>query len=111
MSVKKKKDVENGLSYGDDNKADLSGNMLSMCVCPGCPCKKKHKTAASKECVWHNQISNVNNNDVPHALKEISLNYSPASVHDVAEVLLEKIRERGGMSMSTDDAAGLLKTE
>eukprot|EP00957_Ditylum_brightwellii_P113868 8680892-Ditylum_brightwellii.AAC.1 len=29
---KTKKDVENGLSYGDDNKADLSGNMLSMCI-------------------------------------------------------------------------------
>jgi hypothetical protein len=48
---------------------------------------------------------------VPHTLKQISLNYSPASVHDFAEVLLEKMRARGGMAMSTDDAAGLLETE
>ena len=53
----------------------------------------------------------MNNKDVPHELKQISLNYSPASVHDVAEVLSEKMCERGGMLMSTDDAAGLLETE
>eukprot|EP00957_Ditylum_brightwellii_P068647 5211689-Ditylum_brightwellii.AAC.1 len=64
-----KKDAENGLLYSDDNKADFSGNMLSMCICSGCPGKKKDKTAASKECVWHNKLSNVKNNDVPEALK------------------------------------------
>eukprot|EP00957_Ditylum_brightwellii_P136327 10396891-Ditylum_brightwellii.AAC.1 len=37
---KTKKDVENGLSYGNNNKADLSGNMLLTCICPGCPGKK-----------------------------------------------------------------------
>ena len=72
---------------------------------------RKNTRPQHQKSVRHNQISNVNNKDVPHALKQISLNYSPASVHDVAEVLLEKMRERGGMSMSTDDAAGLLETE
>eukprot|EP00957_Ditylum_brightwellii_P203620 15335485-Ditylum_brightwellii.AAC.1 len=56
---KTKKGVENGLSYGNDNKADLSRNMLSICICPGCPRKKKHKIASSKECVWHNKLSSV----------------------------------------------------
>eukprot|EP00957_Ditylum_brightwellii_P080758 6142466-Ditylum_brightwellii.AAC.1 len=92
---KTKKGVENGLLYGDDNKADLSRNMLSICICPGCPRKKKHKTVASKECGWHNTISNVKNKDVPQALKQISLHCSPVSVHNVVEVLLEKIHERG----------------
>eukprot|EP00957_Ditylum_brightwellii_P112859 8604803-Ditylum_brightwellii.AAC.1 len=92
--------MKNELLYGDDNKVDLSGNMIS-----------KHKSAASKECMWHNKISNVKNKDVTQALKQISLYYSPASVHDAAEVLLEKMHERGGISMSTDDAVGLLETE
>eukprot|EP00957_Ditylum_brightwellii_P013804 1039920-Ditylum_brightwellii.AAC.1 len=85
--------------------------MLSTCICPGCSGKKKHKTVASKECVQHNKISNVKKKDVPQALKQIPLHYSPASVNDAAEMLLEKMRERGRMLMSTDDAAGLLKTE
>ena len=45
---KTKKDVENGLLYGDDNKADLSGNMLSTCVCPGCPGKKNTRPQHQK---------------------------------------------------------------
>eukprot|EP00957_Ditylum_brightwellii_P201609 15326399-Ditylum_brightwellii.AAC.1 len=35
----------------------------------------------------------------------------PASVHDVVEVLLEKLCGRGGISVSTDHAPDLLKTE
>jgi hypothetical protein len=61
--------VENGLLYGDDNKADLSGSIISTCISPGCPRKKKHKTSSSKEC------------------------------DDVAKVLLEKLCRRGGISV------------
>eukprot|EP00957_Ditylum_brightwellii_P183508 13978591-Ditylum_brightwellii.AAC.1 len=82
---KTKKDVKNGLSYGNGKKADLSGNMLLTCICLGCPRKKKHKTASSKECVWHNKPSNVKNKDVPQELKQLAINFLPASVHDVVE--------------------------
>eukprot|EP00957_Ditylum_brightwellii_P022974 1734018-Ditylum_brightwellii.AAC.1 len=85
--------------------------MLSTCICPGCPGKKKHKTASSRECVWHNKLSNLKNNDVPQALKQVAINFLPANVHDVAKVLLEKLCGRGEISVSTDDAADLLKTE
>eukprot|EP00957_Ditylum_brightwellii_P048630 3690403-Ditylum_brightwellii.AAC.1 len=39
------------------------------------------------------------------------MDFLPASVHDVTEVLLEKLHRRGGILMSTDDAVDLLETE
>eukprot|EP00957_Ditylum_brightwellii_P009117 689416-Ditylum_brightwellii.AAC.1 len=78
---------------------------------PRLPRKEKHKTASSKELIWHNKLSNVKNKDMPHALKQLEIDFLPASAHDVAEVLLEKLCSRGGISVSTDDAADLLKTE
>eukprot|EP00957_Ditylum_brightwellii_P085262 6484428-Ditylum_brightwellii.AAC.1 len=45
---KKTKRCENGLSYGDDSKEDLSRTMLSVCACTGCSKKEKHKTTSSK---------------------------------------------------------------
>eukprot|EP00957_Ditylum_brightwellii_P063392 4811591-Ditylum_brightwellii.AAC.1 len=108
---KTKKDVENGFLYSDDNKADLSRNMLSTCICPGCPRKKKHKTKSSKECIWHNKLSHLKNKDMPGALKQFAMDFLPASVHDVAEVLFEKLCGRGGIPVSNDDTADLLETE
>eukprot|EP00957_Ditylum_brightwellii_P014531 1094101-Ditylum_brightwellii.AAC.1 len=48
---------------------------------------------------------------MPWALKQPEINVLPANLHDVAEVLLEKLCGRGGISVSTDDAADLLKAE
>ena len=45
--AKVKKDQEDGHGYGDDKGCNLSGEMISMCMCPGCPGKKNHKTAKS----------------------------------------------------------------
>eukprot|EP00957_Ditylum_brightwellii_P167779 12772362-Ditylum_brightwellii.AAC.1 len=56
-------------------------------------------------------MSNVKIKDVLQALKQKSLHFSPASVHDDAEVLLEKLHKKRGMLMLTDDAVGLLETE
>eukprot|EP00957_Ditylum_brightwellii_P013259 1000053-Ditylum_brightwellii.AAC.1 len=55
---KVKQEVEAGIAYGNNNKADLIGDMVSSCACPGCPGEKKHKTANAKTCVWHNKLSN-----------------------------------------------------
>eukprot|EP00957_Ditylum_brightwellii_P149682 11398534-Ditylum_brightwellii.AAC.1 len=44
-----KKDQEDVRGYGDDKGCNLSGEMISTCVCPGCPDKKNHKTAKSQE--------------------------------------------------------------
>eukprot|EP00957_Ditylum_brightwellii_P168504 12826352-Ditylum_brightwellii.AAC.1 len=35
-----KKDKEDGHGYGDDKGCNLSSEMISTCVCPGCPGKK-----------------------------------------------------------------------
>jgi hypothetical protein len=102
---KQKKDIEAGLAYGDDNKADLGGNMVSSCKCPGCPRTKNHKTAQSKNCLWHNKLIGVKNNDVPATLAHITSNYSPATVYDVAELLLRKLEERNGAAMSVAEAS------
>eukprot|EP00957_Ditylum_brightwellii_P032028 2428525-Ditylum_brightwellii.AAC.1 len=77
--------------------------MLSICICPGCPGKKKHKTTASKECVWYNKLSNVKNKDVPQALKQLAIDFLPTSVHDVAEVLLEKKNSNCSNKNSSQD--------
>ena len=45
--AKVKKDQEDGRRYGDDKGCNLSGEMISTCMCPGCPGKKNHKTAKS----------------------------------------------------------------
>eukprot|EP00957_Ditylum_brightwellii_P027621 2087967-Ditylum_brightwellii.AAC.2 len=63
-----KKGIEEGIAYGDDNKTDLGGNMVSIFACPGCPRKKKHKTATSKECMWHKKLTGIKHKDVPHSL-------------------------------------------
>eukprot|EP00957_Ditylum_brightwellii_P000688 54135-Ditylum_brightwellii.AAC.1 len=66
-----KKDEENGLVYGNSYMADLSKNMLPTCICSGCPGKKKHKTTLSKQCAWHNKLSNLKNKDMPEALEHL----------------------------------------
>eukprot|EP00957_Ditylum_brightwellii_P157206 11964202-Ditylum_brightwellii.AAC.1 len=80
---KTKKDVENGLVYGNGNMADLIRNMLN----------------------------NVKNKDVSGALKQLAMEFLPANAHDVADVLLEKLCRRGGRLMSTDGVVDLLGTE
>eukprot|EP00957_Ditylum_brightwellii_P211248 15365948-Ditylum_brightwellii.AAC.1 len=45
--AKAKKDQEDGHGYGDDKGCNLSDEIISTCVCPGCPGKKNHKTAKS----------------------------------------------------------------
>eukprot|EP00957_Ditylum_brightwellii_P176138 13412029-Ditylum_brightwellii.AAC.2 len=72
---------------------------------------KKNKKSSSKGCDWHNKLNNVKNKDVPGALKQLAIDFSPTSVHDVAEVLLEKLCRRGGISVSTDDVEDLLKAK
>eukprot|EP00957_Ditylum_brightwellii_P136745 10427475-Ditylum_brightwellii.AAC.1 len=57
--------------------------MLSTSIYPGCLRKKKHKTASSKECAWHDKLSNVKNKDAPGALKLLAADFLPASNHDV----------------------------
>eukprot|EP00957_Ditylum_brightwellii_P133697 10193819-Ditylum_brightwellii.AAC.2 len=85
--------------------------MLSTCIFPGYPGKKKHKTTSSRECIWNNKLCNVKNKDVSESLKQITINFLHASAHDVVEVLLEKLYNRGEILMLTDDVADLLKTE
>eukprot|EP00957_Ditylum_brightwellii_P076306 5800110-Ditylum_brightwellii.AAC.1 len=57
--AKANKDLEDGKGYGDDKDCNLDGNMISTCECPGCPGKKNHKTAKSKECSWHQKFIGV----------------------------------------------------
>eukprot|EP00957_Ditylum_brightwellii_P004258 324082-Ditylum_brightwellii.AAC.1 len=45
--AKAKKDQEDGRGYGDDKGCNLSGEMISTYVYPGCSGKKNHKTAKS----------------------------------------------------------------
>eukprot|EP00957_Ditylum_brightwellii_P059181 4491583-Ditylum_brightwellii.AAC.1 len=47
--AKVKKDQKDGHRYGDDKGCNLSSDMISTCVCPGCPGKKNHKIAKSQE--------------------------------------------------------------
>ena len=107
--TKIKKDIEKGLAYGDDNKADLGGNMVSSWKCPGCPGTKNHKTAASKQCVWHNKLTDVKNNKVPDVLAELTIQFLPATVYDVAEVLLKEFQQRNGAAMSRSDASAFCR--
>ena len=95
--AKQKKEIKDGITYGKDNKADLGGNMVSTCVCAGCPGKKKHKTATSKECVWHNKFVDVNNKQIPDMLQRFAAKYSPKGHLDVADLLLESLATRGTM--------------
>ena len=37
--AKVKKDQQDEHDYGDGKGCNLSGDMISTCVCPGCPCK------------------------------------------------------------------------
>eukprot|EP00957_Ditylum_brightwellii_P112715 8591889-Ditylum_brightwellii.AAC.1 len=99
-----KKEIEEEISYGDDNKADLGGNMVSTCACPGCHRKKNHKTAASKECTWYNKLTGIKHKYVLHSLEQLAHKISPASVFDMAEALLMKLHEKGAvtMDMATD---------
>eukprot|EP00957_Ditylum_brightwellii_P170198 12956251-Ditylum_brightwellii.AAC.1 len=60
--------------------------MVSTCVCTGCPGKKEHKTASSKECVWHKKFVNVNTKDIPNTLQQFTAKYSPKGHLDVADL-------------------------
>eukprot|EP00957_Ditylum_brightwellii_P161849 12323169-Ditylum_brightwellii.AAC.1 len=53
----------------------------------------------------------MKNKDVPQALDQLAIDFLTASVHDVVEVLLEKLCDRRGIFVSTDDAVNLLKAE
>eukprot|EP00957_Ditylum_brightwellii_P188185 14326352-Ditylum_brightwellii.AAC.1 len=48
-----KKDAENELSYGNNNKADLSGNTLLTCIYPSCPGKKNTSLHHQRMCLTH----------------------------------------------------------
>eukprot|EP00957_Ditylum_brightwellii_P203472 15334759-Ditylum_brightwellii.AAC.1 len=71
-----KKKIEEGIAYGDD-KEDLDNNMVITCVYPGCPRKKKHKIAASKEYMRHNKLTCIKHKDVPHELKNLAHSHLP----------------------------------
>eukprot|EP00957_Ditylum_brightwellii_P141782 10802753-Ditylum_brightwellii.AAC.1 len=51
--VKTKRDLDDQKCYGDETKTSIDGDMISSCKCLGFPGKKNHKTAKSKEFIWH----------------------------------------------------------
>eukprot|EP00957_Ditylum_brightwellii_P030455 2306277-Ditylum_brightwellii.AAC.1 len=70
--AKTKKDLEDGKGYCDDKGCDLDDNMISTCKCPGCPGKKNHKTAKSKECIWHQKFNGVTASKTREAIDKLT---------------------------------------
>eukprot|EP00957_Ditylum_brightwellii_P067300 5107736-Ditylum_brightwellii.AAC.1 len=79
--AKQKKEIEDDIAYGKDTKADLGGNMVSMCVCARCPGKKYS--------VWYKHFVDVTTKDILNMLQQFAVKYSPKGHLDVANLLFK----------------------
>jgi hypothetical protein len=104
--AKTKKDLEDGKGYGDDKGCDLDGNMVSTCECPGCPGKKNHKTAKSKECIWHQKFIGVTASKTREAIDKLTEQYSPVGGIDATDLLADIVR---AAPVTITDAAAALR--
>eukprot|EP00957_Ditylum_brightwellii_P027800 2102104-Ditylum_brightwellii.AAC.1 len=71
------------------------------------PRQKTHKTASSKEHVWHKKFSDVNTKDIPNMLQQFAAKYSPIGHLDVADLLLKLLAARGTLLLA--DATAILE--
>eukprot|EP00957_Ditylum_brightwellii_P098997 7541463-Ditylum_brightwellii.AAC.1 len=61
--------------------------MISTCKCPGCPGKKNHKTAKSKEFIWHQKFIDVTASKTREAIDKLTEQYSPVGGIDATNLL------------------------
>ena len=107
--LKTKKDTKEGRGYGKNKGTNISGDMVSLCACPGCPGKKNHKTAKSKECIWNNKFIGIKAPEVPSTITKIASDYSPvSSTIDAVDVLADILSHQ---ALTADDAAAALQVK
>ena len=107
--LKTKKDLEEGRRYGSNKGSNISGDMISLCACPGCPGKKNHKSAKSKECIWHNKFIGITSTQVPSTINQIASEYSPLDpTTDAVDVLANILSQH---AMTVNDAKAALQVK